>query len=479
MPQPEKSSGGVNGDKPNTAPVDNQNLFAPRPSSREIDHQNKATIAGWIFVVFSGVVFVVLFIGEGMNMVETTFMASFLALIFGFLFHILVRFALLLTNNPGGENTGSHNVAAEDKKNTYAPRPWIRFWARSVDYAACSVLVYFPIGFAHVYGTISNNTFLWLINPFISSILLVFAWALVEPIVMAVFGTTIGKGLLKIKLIHQSNENISNTGLGILYQRSIAVWTKGIGIGLPFVWWITALVGYRNLKSHGETSWDRNGGFTVSHGHVGYIRGGLTTLIMLSVMILGAASNEYLKHATGSDSHLPTTTSADDFLSAYEPGGASLKSRNGRQDTIPRGEQGYGIINLAPNPQSGQQAINQSTPIAARDNLISRAVTGRMNSDARSNADLAANGMGNIVKETDKNGKIYYSNIGVNNPYMNKEAQERHSDYQAQEAARAAPLSLEQELSLGMQSTNPEVRLKAIEAAARLAAQRELTETRR
>ena len=65
---------------------------------RETDHQKKATKAGWIAVVFSEIGLVMILIGDGMNLVEAAFMGTVLALVFGFLFHIFVRFVLALTH---------------------------------------------------------------------------------------------------------------------------------------------------------------------------------------------------------------------------------------------------------------------------------------------------------------------------------------------------------------------------------------------
>lgn len=197
-------------------------------------------------------------------------------------------------NNSGSANGSSPSATPEAEKHTSTPRPWIRYWARAIDYVVWSVIVGLTIGYLNGSGTISNHTALGLTNPFILSILVVFTWALVEPIVIALFGTTVGKTLLMVRLTHKSNEKLSKVGLGMLYQRSMAIWLKGMGAGLPFVSWITALISYSKLKSRGKTSWDRNGGFIVTHGNVGYIRGSLATIIIVFAIILnGVGFKDY------------------------------------------------------------------------------------------------------------------------------------------------------------------------------------------
>ncbi|MHB1100502.1 MAG: DnaJ domain-containing protein [Burkholderiales bacterium] len=191
-------------------------------------------------------------------------------------------------NNSNGPNVGRPSEASVNEKSNSGPRPWIRYWARAIDYVVWGVIVGFIIGRLEGAGAISNQTILGLTNPLIFGILIVSTWAFVEPAVIAAFSTTIGKAFLKVNLSHQSNENISKVDLGTLYKRSLAVWLKGMAIGFPFVWLITALVSYRNLKSQGEASWDRDYGFAVSHGRIGYIRGVLVTIVILFALSLNS-----------------------------------------------------------------------------------------------------------------------------------------------------------------------------------------------
>jgi hypothetical protein len=84
-----------------------------------------------------------------------------------------------------------------------------------------------------------------------------------------------------------------------------------MGLGLPFISLITQLVSYRNLKSHGETNWDHDWGYTVTHGKVGYVRGGLVTIFLLLAIVLSGVANDYEKRAASPQNQQP----ASEYLS--------------------------------------------------------------------------------------------------------------------------------------------------------------------
>lgn len=240
-------------------------------------------------------------------------------------------------DSSGGANGGSRNAVSEDSQSSSAPRPWIRYWARTIDYVVWGVAIGIVIALLSISGVISNKASEALTNPLLLGMLMVFTWAFVEPIALAVFGTTVGKALLNVKLAHQSDENISKAGLGALYRRSMAVWLKGMGIGFPLVGVITALVSYRNLKSHGETSWDRNGGFIVSHGKVGYVRGGFAITVILVALVGDYLATIYEKQT---EAQQQATSIVDDF--------ENFRKREAAQQSQPSSGKsgGYGVNDI-------------------------------------------------------------------------------------------------------------------------------------
>ena len=61
---------------------------------------------------------------------------------------------------------------------------------------------------------------------------------------------------------------------GSALRRSFAVWLRGaLGGGLPVVSLIAMVLAWNRLRDDGQTSWDRDGGFVVRHGEVGFWRG--------------------------------------------------------------------------------------------------------------------------------------------------------------------------------------------------------------
>ena len=80
---------------------------------------------------------------------------------------------------------------------TSAPRPWIRFWARSFDMYSFFLVVGIIWAFidAESLENFNNTAF---------SILLTFIWMLIEGVCLSIFGTTLGKKFLKIAVLNSN-----------------------------------------------------------------------------------------------------------------------------------------------------------------------------------------------------------------------------------------------------------------------------------
>jgi len=158
-------------------------------------------------------------------------------------------------------------------------RPWVRYWARMGDL----ILFALPMGVV--------LTVIWpslLVDTesgggLLLGLMVLLSWALVEPLCLSVFGTTPWRSLLRIRLQHPDGRPIS---YGEALRRSLKVWVKGLGLGLPFVSLITLFVAYRRLKREGRTSWDADGGFTVTHQTIGAGRTVAAVLFFLIFLML-------------------------------------------------------------------------------------------------------------------------------------------------------------------------------------------------
>src|SRR5262245_8172009 len=150
-------------------------------------------------------------------------------------------------------------------------RPWVRYWARSIDIALIVIIVGIPIG-AVLLDELNN----WLVGQLIQFLALTL-WIPIEAALIATFGCTPGKALLRVRV---SDKNGRNLSFGQALSRSFGVWLKGLGTGLiPFVTLGALLVAHNRLSNNGVTTWDRDGRFKVTHRKVGIVR----TLIAIGI----------------------------------------------------------------------------------------------------------------------------------------------------------------------------------------------------
>ena len=117
-----------------------------------------------------------------------------------------------------------------------------------------------------------------------------FAWVFVEALLLASFGSTPGKWLLNTRVIAQDGENPS---FPKALRRSLGVWWRGLGLGLPLIGLITQISSYSKLKEDGITPWDRAAGLMVTHRKVGFPRMLFTLLILGGVVYLIALAYQY------------------------------------------------------------------------------------------------------------------------------------------------------------------------------------------
>ncbi|MCH9613155.1 MAG: hypothetical protein SP1CHLAM54_01510 [Chlamydiia bacterium] len=152
-------------------------------------------------------------------------------------------------------------------------RPWVRFWARIVDYFIFGIICGVIIGLLDIPTPAYNQP--WL------GMCVIFLWVFVEAILISTWGSTPGKALM-----HCHVRRTDGTKLSFLsaLNRSFSVWWLGVGAGIPIVSVITMIVACVKLSNLHVTTWDRTGHTVVEHKKVGFWR----TIVVIAIMIVFA-----------------------------------------------------------------------------------------------------------------------------------------------------------------------------------------------
>lgn len=152
------------------------------------------------------------------------------------------------------------DYSRETDEDYVRPRPWVRFWARMIDYS----LFIFAVGFVIGYFNLTLGS----LGSF-SGMIAIFLWTFVEAFLLATWGATPGKWMLKVMVRDENHQKLSfSEGM----NRSFSVWWLGMGAGIPIVSLVTMIVAAIKLKNSGMTTWDRRGENKVFHGNVGVVR---------------------------------------------------------------------------------------------------------------------------------------------------------------------------------------------------------------
>lgn len=136
-------------------------------------------------------------------------------------------------------------------------RPWVRYWARSMDLALFAVL----IGLSLMYLNQDMDE----LSDALYGMLLMMLYVFAEATMLSLWCTTPGKYLLNIRL---RNADDSKLTFAQALGRSSSVWIRGEGVGIPLVGAFTQLMAYSHLKNQNITKWDANGRHKVNHREI-------------------------------------------------------------------------------------------------------------------------------------------------------------------------------------------------------------------
>lgn len=145
--------------------------------------------------------------------------------------------------------------------------PWLRYLARNIDFTVYTLAILLFIVVARfILGFLGMDiSFLGDIPGILLAVLYVGLLISMEVFALHHYSTTPGKYFLNIRLQKSDNNYISyNDAL----MRTIKVWLKGLGMGIPFVNIITQINAYTDLQEKGMTSWDKEGEFSINFGEL-------------------------------------------------------------------------------------------------------------------------------------------------------------------------------------------------------------------
>ena len=121
--------------------------------------------------------------------------------------------------------------------------------------------------------------------------ILLFEWVFVESSLLSFFGTTPGKSLFRTRLVFGRSQSIPYS---LALTRSFKVWWRGLAAGLPFVNLLTLINADNSLTENSITSWDREGGFAVTHERIGIPRLVVATICLCLFFVLHAVNTVFV-----------------------------------------------------------------------------------------------------------------------------------------------------------------------------------------
>lgn len=148
-------------------------------------------------------------------------------------------------------------------------RPWVRYWARYID-------MYFFLMLIMILQKLLFPT--QQLDIYIVAYGIYFIWMLLEAQLMATWGTTPGKWLLKTKVLDKDNNKLT---LKTALIRGFLVWSLGMAMATIFSN-VAEAFAYVSLKKNGITMWDKYCNCNVTHEKFGPER---IPLIIVTIVI--------------------------------------------------------------------------------------------------------------------------------------------------------------------------------------------------
>ncbi len=144
-------------------------------------------------------------------------------------------------------------------------RPWVRFFARSLDLFLWNVVCWTSLRIV-VLGSAQAAS---LLSSLVFGIAFSFSWIFIEALLLSSVGSTPGKWLLKVTLRRKDGTVLPRSQA---LARSFQVWWQGQAGNVPGMNLVAELLAYQSLRSDSITAWDRRCDTIVIHGEIGPVR---------------------------------------------------------------------------------------------------------------------------------------------------------------------------------------------------------------
>ena len=172
------------------------------------------------------------------------------------------------------------------------PTPWRRYAARLLDIITFGLLGFWVISFTYYsIAPYSADKFFEIFNGpagnVIDLMLSTLLGCVLSGAVIGLTGSSLGKMFFGVMVVDQNGNKI---GAAKGMQRDLAVYLRGLGLGIPGVNFIALIIAYSALKNKGSTTWDTDNDYKVWHRPSGpgqyllNVIGILFYLIMISII---------------------------------------------------------------------------------------------------------------------------------------------------------------------------------------------------
>ena len=130
--------------------------------------------------------------------------------------------------------------------------PWSRYFARALDLTVMGAIAGLIVGYASAFWAPTFYYQLLNLHPQAQAILLLPIALVINGLVAAIFGTTMGKKVMGLRFIYLNGR----LGLAGHVLRELKVWVQGLALGIPIAWIFTGLAQYRRITAGEPASYD-------------------------------------------------------------------------------------------------------------------------------------------------------------------------------------------------------------------------------